>query len=266
MILKPKIKDKIPIEAECISPDNFEGKNLHEIKNLEVFYGNKKKRLSDFFDVSGDSEEIIIDGDVSLVKYIGYKMTKGKIVVRGNAGMHLGAEMKGGKILVEGNVSDWCGAEMKGGEIWIKGNAKNYLGAAYRGSKWGMNRGLIVCEGSCGNEVGFLMKRGTIVIYKNTGEFAGSHMKGGTIVCFGNFGERVGAQMNRGTLIAYNPPKLLKTFCYNSIYNPTWLRFFLKDLKNLNLPVQENYITGLYERYNGDITELGKGEILVFKG
>ena len=42
-------------------------------------------------------------------------MTRGRITIVGNAGMHLGAYMKGGAIEVSGNVSDWLGAEMSGG-------------------------------------------------------------------------------------------------------------------------------------------------------
>ena len=41
-------------------------------------------------------------------------MTRGRITIRGNAGMHLGAYMKGGTIEVSGHASDWIGAEMSG--------------------------------------------------------------------------------------------------------------------------------------------------------
>lgn len=44
------------------------------------------------------------------------------------------------------------------------------------------------------------------------------------------------------------------------------MRFYLKELKKYDLPIKDEHIDGLYDRYSGDITELGKGEILVWKG
>ena len=67
-------------------------------------------------------------------------MTRGRITIAGNAGMHLGAYMKGGTIEVTGNASDWVGGEMTGGLIRIRGNAGGQIGAAYRGSLSGMKR------------------------------------------------------------------------------------------------------------------------------
>ena len=46
------------------------------------------------------------------MKWIGRGMTRGRIRVVGNAGMHLGAYMTGGSIEVTGNASDWVGGEM----------------------------------------------------------------------------------------------------------------------------------------------------------
>ncbi|MFQ5891664.1 MAG: formylmethanofuran dehydrogenase subunit C [Candidatus Methanofastidiosia archaeon] len=264
--LRLKVKTKIPITASCISPDVFYGKSKKEIKKLEVFYGNKQKSLGELFEISGEDSDIVMEGDFSRVKQIGSKMTCGKILIKGDCGMHLGSYMKGGEILVEGNVSDWCGAEMRGGFIRIKGNAGNLLGAAYRGSKWGMNRGTIIVEGNALNEVGIWMKRGIIVVLGDVGNFAGAHMKGGTIISYGKIGERVGAEMNRGTIIAFKKPELLPTFKYDCTYNPSFLRFFLKELSEYGIPVKREHITGLYERYNGDFTELSKGEVLVFGG
>ena len=61
---------------------------------------------------------------MSKVKWIGRGMTRGRITIMGNAGMHLGAYMKGGAIEVSGNASDWLGAEMSGGLIRIRGQRR----------------------------------------------------------------------------------------------------------------------------------------------
>jgi formylmethanofuran dehydrogenase subunit C len=269
MLLKPKFETRIPVIAECITPDLVSGKSSEEIRELKVYHGNKEKSLKELFDVSDDnSDTVTIAGSVPWMKCIGKKMTTGKIVIEGDAGMHTGAQMKGGTITVKGNVSDWAGAEMRGGEMFIHGNAGNCLGSAYRGSKSGMNKGLIVVRGDCGSEAGELMKKGIIVVQGNIGELAGCSMKGGTIFCYGHVGGRVGAFMERGSIVLYNEPQLLPTFTYNALYNPTWLRVFLLDLqkKQYKIPIKKEHIEGSYERYNGDLQELGKGEIFVFRG
>ncbi|MEJ2296433.1 MAG: formylmethanofuran dehydrogenase subunit C, partial [Candidatus Lokiarchaeota archaeon] len=145
--LKFKKNSKYPLEADVITPDNFAGKTLKEIKGFELFLGNEIVKLSDFFDVSGKSgskedTKIIIEGDLSNVKRVGEKMTGGEILIKGNAGMHVGNQMKGGKIIVEGNAGDWAGAMLEGGELTINGNAGHYVGSAYRGFWKGMKNGV----------------------------------------------------------------------------------------------------------------------------
>lgn len=270
--LVPKFKSdtRIPIFAEKISPDVFSGQTLDEIKNLKIFHGNEEKRIGELFDVFGENtEEIEIRGDVSIVREIGRKMTKGKIHIIGNAGMHLGAEMEGGEILVEGNVDDYLGAEMQGGIIRVKGNAGNLVGATYRGGDGGMNGGIIIIEGNAGNEVGNTMKLGTIVVYGNLGMFAGIYMKGGTIICFGKIDKRCGGEMYDGTIVTmngfYDNVNVLPTFKSNGIFNPTFLRVFLVELRKYGVNVDDKFINGLYERFSGDFATTGKGEIYVLR-
>lgn len=271
MVLKEPLT--IPVEAELICPDVFTDKSCREIENLPLQHGNRERRLGELFKVDGErSGRIRIEGDVSRVKKIGYGMTKGRIVIKGDAGMHLGATMTGGEIIINGNASDWLGAEMKGGVIRVKGDAGNLVGAAYRGSKNGMTQGMIIIEGNSGNEVGERMKKGTIAIMRGAGDFPGASMSGGTIIVFGRMGMRPGAEMRRGTIVAFQeghgtamPLPLLPTFRYDCTYHPVFLRVCLKTLQRHGLEIKEEYITGSYRRYNGDIVELGKGEILVYE-
>ncbi|KXB04951.1 hypothetical protein AKJ48_00810 [candidate division MSBL1 archaeon SCGC-AAA261O19] len=271
IILKPKSRFKTPVEAECISPDIFSKKSLEEIKNLPIYEGNEKKTLKDLFEVKEESEDkdektITIQGDVKAVKQIGAEMSSGKIKIEGNAGMHLGREMKGGEIIVQGDADDWAGENMEGGLIRIKGNGCNFIGSTSWGKDVGMKGGIIVIEGNVGHEAGKRMRRGIIAVKGNTGSFAGNLMTGGTILSFGDFGERAGAGMDRGTLVAFNPVELLPTFKYDSTYNPNFLRVLLRELGRYDLPIEGKHITGVYERYSGDLAALGKGEILIWKG
>lgn len=267
--LVPKFKTTIPIFAENISPDKFSGKSLDEIKKIEVFHGNKKKILDDLFEIykdEGSDEEILIDGDVSMCREIGKNMTKGKITINGNVGMHLGAYMEGGTIDVQGNADDWLGAEMKGGLIRVKGNVGNFAGGAYYGSNKGMDGGMIIIEGNAGNEVGRFMALGTIIVKGDVGNFVGVHLKGGTIFVFGKVGARPGAEMHNGSIIIANSdhPNLLPTFKSNTTAKFTFINLFLAELQNY-MNIDDKFF-GNYERFSGDFAEQGKGEIFLFKG
>jgi formylmethanofuran dehydrogenase subunit C len=180
--------------------------------------------------------------------------------------MHLGAYMSGGEIFVEGSAGDWLGAHMRGGLIRVQGNAGHQVGAGYRGEKQGMRGGVIIVEGDAGNEVGLLMRRGLIAVTGSVGDFTGGAMIAGSIVTFGKVGIRTGAGMKRGTIVLLGEPEpeLLPTFHYDCRYRPAFLRIYLRQLREMGLPVKEEHITGYYLRHNGDITALGKGEILIY--
>src|SRR5437899_2216877 len=102
-----KEQPAVPLEAEVLSPDVMATLTNAAIRALPVLLGKRQRRVDDFFAVEGEaSDELEIRGDVRKVKWIGRQMSRGRIAVVGNAGMHLGAYMKGGTIDVTGNVSD----------------------------------------------------------------------------------------------------------------------------------------------------------------
>jgi formylmethanofuran dehydrogenase subunit C len=253
----------VPAEAECLSPDVLAPLNSAEIANLQVFVGKRQLRLAELFDVAGDgSETIELRGDLSKVKWIGRGMSRGRIRIVGNAGMHLGAFMTGGAIEVTGNASDWVGGEMAGGSIHIHGNAGSQLGAAYRGSPFGMNGGTILVEGAAGIELGMRMKRGLIAVRGPVRDFAGLQMKGGTIVLMNGAELRTGAWMHRGTIISLKPLRLLPTFTRACQYQPTFLRLYARHLATWGFELP---IVGEYHRYAGDAAVPGQGEVLVWQ-
>jgi formylmethanofuran dehydrogenase subunit C len=256
----------VPLEAEALSPDVIAGLTLDAVRALPVHLGKRQRRVDDFFDVAGEpGDELEIRGDARKVKWIGRGMTRGRIRIAGNAGMHLGAYMKGGEIEVSGNASDWLGAEMSGGLIRVAGNAGGQVGAAHRGSVSGMTNGTIVIGGSAGLEVGMRMRRGLIAVGGKVRDFAGLQMKGGTIVLVGGAELRTGAWMSRGTIVSLAPIPLLPTFSYASTDNPAFLRLYARHLRafGMTLPCEEQ--DGAYRRHTGDTSVPGKGEILVWK-
>lgn len=260
-----KEQPSIPLEAEVLSPDVMAELSNDAIRALPVYLGKRQRRVDDLFSVEGDaSENLAIHGDASKVKWIGRAMTRGRITITGNAGMHLGAYMKGGSIEVSGNASDWVGAEMAGGLIRIGGNAGGQIGAAYRGSMSGMRDGTILIGGTAGLEVGMRMKRGVIGIRGLVRDFAGLQMKGGTIILGSGAELRTGAWMMRGTIISLKRIPLLPTFSYAAMYMPTFLRLYARHLGTLGFTVPCDEQDGAYQRYTGDTSVPGKGEILIW--
>src|SRR5438128_10959701 len=268
LVLKYDSSTTIPVEAECITPDNLSGKTVVEISALPLQHGNAQAPLAEFFSVSGDAgdQDIVIEGDCSRVKWLGAGMTRGRLTIHGNAGMHLGAEMTGGEIQLHGSAGDWVGAEMRGGRIHVHGNAGHLVGAAYRGSRSGMRGGVILVEGNAGNEIGGTMRRGFIAIGGDTGDFVAVSLIAGTVFVFGKPGIRLGAGMKRGTigLLGERPP-LLPTFRFDCVYRPVFMNLYLRQLRAWGFPVKEEFLHGLYERYSGDLVALGKGEIVQWR-
>jgi formylmethanofuran dehydrogenase subunit C len=249
--LKLKKQPQFPLEAEVISPDNIAGKTTAQLKKLDLYYGNEIVPLSDFFDVSGKSNNvkdttIIIDGNLSNVKRIGEKMTDGEIIINGNVGMHVGNQMEGGKITVNGNASDWAGAMLKGGELEITGDAGNYIGAAYRGNWIGMENGIIKVKGKIGRE-SMLWARSSKGAEKfpmlkcgGAEAFLGMHNHGGTIIVEGDVDLYAGADQAWGQIIIKGKvPRLL----------PSYKK--MGEISEIELPNGEK-ITGNFIEYSGD--------------
>ncbi len=263
--LRLKEEPSVPIEAEALSPDVVAALRRDEIRALPMFLGKRQVRVGDFFEVEGEaSEELEIHGDAGRIKWLGRGMTRGRLRIAGNAGMHLGAYMKGGTIEVSGNASDWVGGEMSGGLIRIGGNAGGQVGAAYRGSRTGMTDGTILIEGSAGLEVGMRMKRGTIAVKGSVRDFAGLEMKGGTIIA-GGAELRTGAWMMRGTIVSLTPIPLLPTFAYACSYNPTFLRLCTRELRTHGFSLPSEASEGSFRLYTGDAAVSDRGEILVWQ-
>ena len=134
----------VPVEVEGLTPSAAGRMTLAEIERFEIFHGNRKIPLAEFFEVRGDPQDgrFEFEGNLSGVHWIGAKMSDGEIHVHGDAGRHVGSEMTGGVIHVHGNASDWVGAEMNGGLIHVHGT--------------------VLVLGACGNRPAANMRRGTV--------------------------------------------------------------------------------------------------------
>jgi formylmethanofuran dehydrogenase subunit C len=247
---------RVPVEAQCISPNVFSGKSLDEISKLSLWEGNKQRSLGELFEIEGDAADkpedltIHVQGDVSKVARIGCGMTAGEITVYRDVGFHLGEEMTGGKIIVGGNADSWLGAMMKAGTIEVKGNAGDYVGAAYRGSVNGMRGGTIIVHGSAGNELGCFMRKGLIKVHGGARQFAGLHMKDGAILIMGDCERRAGAEMSGGKVVINGKlEEVLPTFTVESM--------------KAKVKVNGDEVAGPFYVFVGDQAENGEGKLYV---
>jgi formylmethanofuran dehydrogenase subunit C len=249
--MKLRKEPEFPLEADSISPDNFVGKSLADIKKLVVYYGNQELTIGDFFDISGNNGDlknlkIIIDGNLSKVKRIGESMSGGEIIVNGNVGMHVGNNMSGGKIVINGNADDWAGAMLKGGELEINGDAGNYVGSAYRGFWQGTSNGIIKVKGHVGIE-SMLWARSSkgaktfpFLYCGSAGQFLGVHSHGATIIVEGDCDRCAGADQAWGTIIIKGKVSRILS-SYKKI----------GEVKEIELPNGEK-ISGKFIAYSGD--------------
>lgn len=254
LFITPVRKFRIPVTAECISPDFVAGKSLREIELTEVWEGNRRVKLGSLFNVEGETGHtqnecaIGIVGDVSAVRRMGYEMTGGSIQIDGEAGMYLGERMRGGSIVVTGDVGSWLGTEMRNGQIEVKGNAGDSIGGSVRGGTKGMRGGMIVVHGDCGTEAGAWMKNGMIRVKGNCGIYAGIHMKNGTIIIERNCEGRVGAHMTNGKIVVLgNMGGVLPSFQFEEIRDKA--------------KAGEERIAGPFYVFSGDVNEEGEGKL-----
>ncbi len=209
---KLKEEPRVPVEARNLKPDTIAGLSIDETRRIPVRLGNKKLVIEDLFEVDGptrapanpESIELHITGRGSgRIRYLGCKMSSGRIVVHGDIGLMTGYKMSGGAIIVKGDAGSWLGAKMKNGYIEVHGCVGDFVGSKLQGEKpgKGMKGGLIIVHGDAGSYVGTGMKGGSIIIEGCAGNLVGSHMCGGSILVCGGVGRFTGARMVSGKIV-----------------------------------------------------------------
>jgi formylmethanofuran dehydrogenase subunit C len=233
------------LSGDALSTDRCAGASAKEIGDFSVLYGGQRARLGDLFTVQGErATRLRLVGDLARVQ-------------------GLGAGMTGGEIVVEGNVGHDTGVGMSGGVIDIRGDAGDNLGGAAPGASRGMTGGEIVVRGKAGADPGSSLRRGLIVIGGDAGERAGQRMIAGSLVLFGSAGRGAGRWTKRGTIVAVQPIERPATFRYACTYRPPHVSLTFRYLrKRFGFSIADRYVMGRYERYSGDLAEIGKGEIL----
>ena len=233
--------------ADCIAADRFAGLDAKQIAGLPVLHGGQAGALGEFFKIRGGHSSVVrIEGDLAQVDAIG-------------------AGMAGGELTIDGSVGHDLGLAMSGGRIDVRGNAGDNAGGARPGAARGMTGGEIIVRGNVGDEAGARMRRGMIAVTGDGGRGTGEGMIAGTVVVFGKAGPGAGRFLKRGSIVALTPIDRPGTFRYACTYRPPHVGLLLRYVRG-RVPVADRYVTGKYERYSGDLAELGKGEILQWAG
>jgi len=235
--------------ADCIAADRFAGLGATAIAALPVVHGGRPATLGEFFRVRGERASVVrIEGDCTRIDGIGTGMAEGELMIDGSVGRDLGLAMSGGR-------------------IDVRGNAGANAGGAPAGAARGMTGGEIVVRGSVGDEAGARMRRGLLVVTGDGGRGMGKGMIAGTVVLFGNAGPGTGRFLKRGSIVALGEVERPATFRYACTYRPPHVALLLRYLgSRCRLDVAAAQVTGRYERYSGDLAELGKGELLRWVG
>jgi len=237
------------LELAGVTPDRLAQLPQREIAALPVRHAGRGAALGDFFTVKGErAARVRLEGDLRLAEGMGAGMMGGELVVEGHAGRDVGVAMTGGAIEVRGDVGD-------------------NTGGARPGAARGMVGGEIVIRGNAGEDAGAGMRRGLVVVTGNAGRGTGRGMIAGTAVVFGQTGPDAGRWTKRGSIVACGPVARPATFRYACTYRPPHVRLLLLYLRERRgLDVADRWITGRYDRYSGDLAELGKGEMLQWAG
>ncbi|MCK5924988.1 MAG: formylmethanofuran dehydrogenase subunit C [Methylococcales bacterium] len=240
-------------------------KSIDEIRAIELQCGKALITVDELFYLSGsDVQNIIIENSFEKLDCIAKGLDGGNMTIRGNAGAYLAQEMQSGRVLVEGNTDMFTACEMKQGQLMIEGNVGDFLGGALIGNKQGMKGGTVIVKGNAGDRVGDHMRRGTILIEGNVGDYCGSRMTAGTIAVMGTTGGFLGYAMRRGTLLLWQQPVLLATFKDCGLHSLSFLFLLFNSFKRYDSKFANTKIAfNRVQRYSGDVSEIGRGEILV---
>ena len=253
------------LSLRAFVPERLAGLNAGAIAREALRQGNRQGVLGDWFrvEVSDGAEDrlVIADADDRLDD-IGAGMTRGGLVVEGNAGARAGLGMSGGRISIEGSAGVGAGTAMSGGELRIAGDAGDHLGTALPGERQGMRDGMVIVEGSAGASAGDRLRRGLIVVRGAVGPFCGARMGAGTIVVGGEVGTGAGAAMRHGTLVAAGKSIVpLLGFADCGVHELTVQRLLARVLAKHGFGEVADRVRAL-RRWQGDLAVGGKGEFL----
>ncbi len=262
VVLSFRYRVSVPVEVRKVRPDVIAKlSGPEEIKGLPVWVGNTRTTVGEVFELSFEGEftsdpnliTVVFEGQsTARLRYVGYRMEAGKIVVKGDVGPLAGFRMRGGELVVHGNAGDYLGAKMRGGKIEVFGDVGSFVGGKLIGERYGsgMKAGTIIVHGSAGAYIGHGMKKGDIVVEGSAGNYAGYGMEGVNIVILGDAGLYPGARMCGGRIVVKGRVEdVLCSFYIDDI---------VKSVKVKNIVINEPFVL-----FIGDVVRDGRGRLYV---
>ncbi|MBN1657043.1 MAG: tributyrin esterase [Anaerolineae bacterium] len=122
--------------------------------------------------------EVIIGGDGG--DYLGALNDGATIRVQQNVGRYLADNMTRGTVIVDGDACYGAGAYCYGGTIVVKGDAGDFTAVMNKGAS-------IIVQGNVGDEVATYMLAGDLVIVGNAGHSLGNYLIRGNIYIGGEW-------------------------------------------------------------------------------
>lgn len=254
------------LDLAPLSCQRIVGLSTAAINAIELQCGKQRRRVDELFELSGSNHrEIVFRNTGDKLDRIGHELDGGAITVEGDAGAYLGLGMKSGSIRVCGSAGIFAACEMHAGLLRIEGDAGDFLGGALPGNKRGMRGGMVIVKGNAGDRLGDQMRRGMVLVEGSVGDYCGSRMIAGTIAVMGTTGCAPGYAMNRGTLLLWRMPSLIATFADCGTHtSSSFLPLLFRSWRSLDsLFAEPKAAFSRIHRYQGDLSALGKGEILV---
>jgi len=253
------------VDMSPVTPSALAQTSAGEVRAIELRAGNRRLRVGDLFDVSGeDTAHVAIRNGCERLTHIGGGMRFGRVSVDGDTGTHAGAAMAGGTLHIRGNAGAFAAAGMQDGVVHIRGNAGDFLGAAGAGESMGMKGGTVIVDGSVGDRSGDRMRRGMVLVGGDAADFCAARMIAGTIVVRGRAGHGAGFAMRRGTLLVARLAALPATFADGGPPPVVFLRLLKRHLLHAGAPLASfAELTENVRRFVGDRACGGLGEILV---
>jgi formylmethanofuran dehydrogenase subunit C len=252
------------LDLSPLTPDRLAGLDVKAVELLTLNTTRSPLCVADVFRVrAGNADRVAIEVGSERFDYLGHGMTRGELVVEGDAGFAAGRALAGGRLQIRGNAGPWAASGMRGGKIEIAGDAGDRLGGPLAGERTGMSGGVVVVGGNAGARAGDRLRRGLIVIEGAAGSSPASRMIAGTVVVCGAAGALPGYLMRRGTLVlGQSPDPLPPTFVPVGGDGLVFLRLLARTLLTIS-PRAARLLRGPIRRFAGDMAVLGKGEMLV---
>ncbi|MBV9757806.1 MAG: formylmethanofuran dehydrogenase subunit C [Alphaproteobacteria bacterium] len=252
------------VDCSPLTPERIAGLDVKAIERLAVNTTRAALCVGDVFRVrAGNAERIAMEGGSARFDYLGHGMTRGELVVEGDAGFAAGRTLAGGRVQIRGNAGPFAASGMRAGKIAIAGDAGERLGGPLAGERLGMSGGVVVVGGNAGERAGDRLRRGLIVIEGAAGRAPASRMIAGTVVVCGAAGALPGYLMRRGTLVLGEAPgPLPPTFSPVGGEGLVFLRLLARTLLPIS-PRAARLLRGPMRRFAGDMAVLGKGEMVV---